>query len=278
MDCNQIAIVGLGLIGGSVLKALQGFHNAEFFGIDMDADVLEAARQAGLLSKKRLNQEEILAQADVTFICLPPDSAIEFINGHTFKKGSLVTDVCGVKKRIVAGIENKEIDFIGGHPMAGKEESGFFASDGDLFKGASYLITPTPENMPEHVALLKEMIAYMGCRKAVVTTPEEHDDMIAYTSQLMHVVAVVLCDSERLAKASDFSAGSLRDCTRVAKLDSRLWSRLFLQNKEALLDCICEFEGSLSLLKAFLETESEEELEGFLRRCSDRKRQFFKEK
>jgi len=277
VKCKKIAVVGLGLIGGSILKALQGFENAELYGVDLNADVIRQAKAEGLIGAEDLTESEILAQADVVFICLHPAAAVTYINRGGFKRGALVTDVCGIKQAVLNKITNTDIDFIGGHPMAGKEVSGFYASDATLFYGASYLLTPGPENSEEHLALLKRMIAHMGCREAVITTAEEHDDMIAYTSQLMHVVATVLCDSKRLDRAQNFSAGSLRDCTRVAKLDSRLWSQLFLENKDSLLNCIQEFEESLQEVKNCLLTEDKVNLEAFLRRCSERKMKFFRE-
>ncbi len=274
MKCKKIAIVGLGLIGGSILKALQGFDDATFYGIDMDEKVVNQAKQEGYLSKEILSKEEILVQADVSFICLPPKATIAFINDHRFKPGALVTDVCGVKQAIYQGITNQEIDFVGAHPMAGKESSGFGASDGKLFLNASYLITKTPDNLPEHIMLLERMANHMGFRETVFTTPQEHDDMIAYTSQLMHVVAAVLCDSKRLDNARNFSAGSLRDCTRVGKLDSKLWSSLFLLNRGDLLGCIDEFSESLQKIRSLIEANDETGLKSFLDGTSDRKKKF----
>lgn len=180
----------------------------------------------------------------------------------------------GVKQAIYEGLTNPNIDFIGGHPMAGREVSGFSASDATLFRNAGYLITPTETNSPEHVELLKRMAAYIGCRETVITTPAEHDAMIAYTSQLMHVVAAVLCASPRLLKAKDFSAGSLRDCTRVAKLDSRLWSQLFLANREELSACITEFENGLDVIKACLSRDDAAGLADFLEQSVQRKAEF----
>lgn len=274
MNCKTIAIVGLGLIGGSVLKALQGFNDAEIYGIDRDEAVLLKAKQLKLITDDHLTTEEITKKADVTFVCLPPDATISFINEHNFKETSLVTDVCGVKQAIYEKLVNPNLHFIGGHPMAGKEESGFDASEATLFQNASYLLTPTEKNLPKHIELLKQMADYMGFRETVITTPAEHDLMIAYTSQLMHVVAVALCDSELLDESKRFSAGSLRDCTRVAKLDSRLWSRLFLLNKQELIQCIDEFSGSLTKIKDLIRSEDEKGLKAFLESCSDRKRRF----
>ncbi len=274
MKCKNIVIVGLGLIGGSVLKALQGFPEAVFYGIDQDGTVIEQAKKEGLICRENVSEEAILAKADVCFICLHPDATVDYINTHNFGKGTLVTDVCGVKQAIYQGITNPDIDFIGGHPMAGKESSGYYASEGSLFHGASYLLTPTENNLPEHIELLKEMAAYMGFRETVITTPEKHDDMIAYTSQLMHVVAAVLCDSERLDDAKSYSAGSLRDCTRVAKLDSRLWSRLFLLNRKELLSCMDEFSDSLQKIRTLIANEDEKGLKTFLDGTSGRKQRF----
>ena len=114
----------------------------------------------------------------------------------------------------------------------------------------------------------------MGFRETVITTPEEHDKMIAYTSQLMHIVAVALCDNELLDESGRFSAGSLRDCTRVAKLDSKLWTRLFLLNKEELVHCIDAFADSLKMFGDLIREEKEEELTSQLEECSERKRRF----
>lgn len=274
MKCKIIAVIGLGLIGGSVLKALQGFDDVVFYGVDNDETVLSAAKEQGLICDDDLTPDEITKMADVTFVCLHPDGVIDFINNHRFKKNALVTDVSGVKQAIYAGLNNPDVDFIGGHPMAGKEESGFLASDKELFKNASYLLTPTERNFPEHIDLLKRMIAYMGCRETVITTPTEHDRMIAYTSQLMHIVAVALCDNERLDASKNFSAGSLRDCTRVAKLDSNLWTRLFLLNKNDLVSCIDEFSASLQKFRNLIGSDNESELKRLLENCSDRKRRF----
>ncbi|MGN1058865.1 MAG: prephenate dehydrogenase [Clostridia bacterium] len=274
MNCKHIAIVGLGLIGGSLLKALQGFEGAVFHGIDRDADVVRRACAEGLLAAEPQGEADILQLADVTIVCLPPVAAIDFMNRSVFKKDALVTDVCGVKQAIYAGLTNREIDFIGGHPMAGKETSGYAASDGNLFQNASYLITPDENSRPEHVAFLKDMAAYIGCRETVLTTPADHDRMIAYTSQLMHVVAVSLCDNPQLDDAKRFSAGSLRDCTRVARLDSGLWSQLFMLNKQALTTCVEEFENSLDRFKGYLASDDESGLRDFLEEATRRKLRF----
>ncbi len=277
MSWNDIAIVGLGLIGGSLLKALQGFCGANIYGIDTDEAVLRAAREEKLIANGTLTNEEILKKADLVLVCLHPDLTIQYINENSFKPGALVSDVCGVKEILYENITNHDVDFIGGHPMAGKEASGYFASDKNLFCGAAYLLTPTHDNQPEHITLLQKMTAYIGCRETVLTTPKEHDAMIAYTSQLMHVVAIALCDNERLSKAKNFSAGSLRDCTRVAKLDSRLWSRLFLMNKAELSLCIDVFSDSLQKIKHYIDTEDEAGLEAFLKQATKRKETFLKE-
>lgn len=278
MKYKSITIVGLGLIGGSLLKALQGFEDAILYGVDTNKAVVEKAQELQLISNGNMSQDEIILSSDVTFICLPPNETINFLNHHSFKKNSLVTDVCGIKQEIYRQIERRDFDFIGGHPMAGKESSGFSASDEQLFYNAYYLLTPDKKNNPEHIELLKQIALYIGCKDVIITTPEEHDRIIAYTSQLMHIVAVALCDNPLLEASSQFSAGSLRDCTRVAQLDPFLWSQLFLLNKDELVTCIEKFISSLHHLKSMIQTEREADLKLFLKSASERKMKFLLEK
>lgn len=275
---RNLLIVGLGLIGGSLAKALRGYPNLTLYGLDQNVETLHLAERDGAIAKGFQNPGEILPQCDVVILCIPPLATIEWINQNQFRPGTLVTDVCGVKQSVLSGIQNNNIDYIPGHPMAGKESSGYENADKDLFYGANYILTPQPCNTPEHLALLKSLLQYIGCRKIVITTPRRHDEMIAYTSQLMHVVAAALCDNPLLDEAEGFSAGSLRDCTRVAKLDSRMWTELFLENKEELARQITEFEHSMDVIKYALLKNDAATLERFLQNASDRKRRYLSEK
>ena len=241
----KILIVGLGIIGGSYAKALRGFPNAEIYGADRNDEVIKKAEKDGVIIKGYKDAADFSEYADVVILCVTPECAVKIINGTPFKKNTLVTDVCGVKGYIFDEIENSDIDYIGGHPMAGKESSGYESSDPELFKNANYIVVPGRNNTAEHKELLNSIIKYIGCKKITVTNPENHDKMIAYTSQLMHIVAAALCDNECLDSSEAYSAGSLRDCTRVAKLDPEMWSELFCENREALAEQIEIFSNSL---------------------------------
>lgn len=274
----KILIVGLGLIGGSLAKALHGFRNADIYGIDKNAAVLKQAETDGVILCGFPDGDSISQECDLVIVCICPQQAANFINRERFKKNALITDVCGVKQFLYQSVNREDIHYVGGHPMAGKENGGYENSDANLFRGASYIITPNADDATEHVTMLHEMAEYIGCKKVVETTPEKHDEMISYTSQLMHVVAIALCDNHLLDKAEGFSAGSLRDCTRVAKLNSSMWSELFLTNREELIQRINEFEQSMDAVKNALSAEDSEALRSFLETASQRKGRYLSEK
>ena len=163
------------------------------------------------------------------------------------------------------------MDFIGAHPMAGREVGGYKSSTDTLFNKASFLITPTEKNKPENVALIRELAEYIGCKHVVTTTPEEHDAVIAYTSQLMHVVAVALCDNPMIERSTFFSAGSLRDCTRVAIINAEMWSELFVENKDALVDRIIEMQASLEKIKQAVADSDRGKLEEIMKHATAQK-------
>ena len=235
----NIAVVGLGLIGGSICKALKANTFHHIMGIDTDKETINKALKAGAID------EEIgvdrLCEANLTVIALYPFSIVKFVkeNADKFKKGSIVMDICGVKGYIVNNctpvLEEKGVIFIGTHPMAGTEHSGFDYSSAELFSKASFIITPT-ENTPQiAIDLVSTLGACMNFGQVVIATPEQHDRNIAYTSQLAHVVSNAYVKSPSLLKADGFSAGSFLDLTRVAYLNEEMWSGLFMCNKEALL-------------------------------------------
>ncbi|MBQ9482797.1 MAG: prephenate dehydrogenase [Ruminiclostridium sp.] len=235
----NIAVVGLGLIGGSFCKALKKNTFHHIMGIDTNRDAIAKALEYGAID------EEItpgrLGEANLTIICLYPQAIVNFVkeNAIHFKKGSIVIDSCGIKEYVVKectpALDEQGVIFVGCHPMAGREFSGFDYSQEDLFKGASFIITPT-ENTPQiAVDLLQTLAGSIGFGKAVVSTPQKHDEVIAYTSQLAHVVSNAYVKSPVMLNYDGFSAGSFQDLTRVAKLNEFMWSELFMCNKEALL-------------------------------------------
>ncbi len=276
------AVVGLGLIGGSIARRLRGFHDTKIIGIDKNEETLFAALRDGVIDEAHQNGE-VLSCADLVILCLYPKANVDFVkeNAHLFKKGAVLTDVSGVKEYVIENIKKylpEDVDFVGGHPMAGREVGGYQSSTDTLFDGASYLITPQKENLPKSVAVVREMAEYIGCAHVVTTSASEHDAIVAYTSQLMHVVAVALCDNPMIERSTYFSAGSLRDCTRVAVINEKMWSELFLENKNELSKRIEEMQKSLEKVKSALKDDDCEELEKIMRSATEKKLKWLGEK
>lgn len=235
---NKIVIVGLGLIGGSLAKALQEYTDCTVAGIDTNANVLDAALKSGAIDKIGTNED--IRGADILYLCTYPQAAIDFVTAHAGEIGErcIVTDTCGIKSAIcpqlAALAKEHHFVFVGGHPMAGKEKNGFEASEAALFDGASYLLIPC--GAPNWaIDTMKALAVSLGFGGTVVTTPEHHDTMIAYTSQLPHVLACSYVLSPCCPQHNGFSAGSYRDVSRVARINEQLWSELFLDNRVALV-------------------------------------------
>jgi len=272
---KKLVIVGLGLIGGSMAIASRGFEDYEVIGIDVSQPTLRFAAEHGVADHVT-EDVNVLAQADVTMLCLHPQGIVRFLeqHKHDFKPGSLVTDVCGIKTAIMqaASCLPPEVDFIGCHPMAGKETSGVEHADGHLFRGAHFILTPRRDSTPEHIALMERWAEYIGCRDVVKTTPEQHDAIIAYTSQVMHIMAVAVCDDPDLFSCKGFEGGSFRDCTRVAALDVPLWTQLFSMNAPALTRVIKNLEENLHAYRTALESGDTRLLSEKLAHSAARKR------
>lgn len=271
----NIAVVGLGLIGGSICKALKANTFHHIMGIDSDKETIRKALDTGAIDEEI--SVEKLGEANLTIVALYPMAIVDFVkeNADRFRKGSIVMDICGIKNYIVKNctpvLEEKGVIFIGTHPMAGTEHSGFDYSDGDLFRNASFIITPS-ENTPQiAIDLVSTLGACMNFGKVVIATPEQHDRNIAYTSQLAHVVSNAYVKSPSLFNADGFSAGSFLDLTRVAYLNEEMWSGLFLCNKEALLFEINNIIHSLSEYRDAMENDDIATLKELLKVGRERK-------
>lgn len=279
----EIAIIGLGLIGGSIARRLRGFHNARVKAYNRSKEVLELAKKDGVIDVACTTPGEAMDNADLIILCLYPQLNIDMVreNLSHIKDGAVITDVSGVKQFMVENLMEilpPTVDFVGAHPMAGREVGGYQSSTDTLFENASFLITPVPENRPESIKLVREMAEYIGCKHVVTTTPKEHDAIIAYTSQLMHIVAVALCDNPMIERSTFFSAGSLRDCTRVAKINEVMWSELFVENKDELVKRIREMEESLEKLAVATENGDREELERIMKHSCEQKLKWLEER
>ena len=237
----KISVVGLGLIGGSFARAIKAYTPHVCLGVEkeLDSKAVQMALHADAIDQAITPKQ--LGEADLSIVCLHPQGIIDFIkeNRGYFKKGSIVIDTGGVKGAIVNEVadvlKEEGVIFMGAHPMAGREFSGFAYSKADLYKGASLILTPD-ESVPEEAKKLVEGLALdLKFGRIVYTTPEEHDRTIAFTSQLAHVISSAYIKSPTVKKESGFSAGSFKDLTRVAKLNENMWTDLFFMNREALL-------------------------------------------
>ncbi len=259
----NILIVGLGLIGASLAKAIKKNTNHTVFGWNRTQSVTARALADGVIDKTG-DLEVIIPQADVTIINFYPQAIVPFIREHKdlFKQDSIVTDSCGIKTKICKELENDDFNFyyIGGHPMAGREVSGYDNSLATLFDNASFICTPydnTPKAKTDTLVSLAEEI---GFAQTVVTTPEHHDEMIAFTSQIAHVLACSYVLSPLAPYHRGFSAGSYRDVSRVARINADMWTQLFLDNKKALTQEIDDLVSNLLVFKESIEKDDEKTL------------------
>ena len=277
MEKKTILVVGLGLIGGSLAMALQGFEGWEVVGAVRSQATYDKAVARHAAHRVTMDGPGELGQADVVILCQDPRGIMDFLRDHRekFRPGSLVLDVCGIKTAIMeaAGCLPEGVDFIGCHPMAGKEVSGIDHAEATLFRNTHFIITPRADSTPEHLELLSRMAAHCQFRYVVSTTCARHDGLIAYTSQLMHVIALSVCDSEQLFTCMGFEGGSFRDCTRVAALDVPLWTQLFTLNAPALTRVVEELEGRLRAYRQAIAAGDREALAAMLEHAAGRKKQ-----
>ncbi|MBQ6820090.1 MAG: prephenate dehydrogenase [Clostridium sp.] len=262
----RILIVGLGVIGGSYAMALKASGYEDIYGIDNNLETLSKAKSLGIIKEGYIDGKEIIKESDLIIISLYPMLVKDFINNNKeyFKKGAIVTDATGIKGHFIDDILKilpKEIDFIFGHPMAGREKRGIDFASKEVFKGANYLITVTERNKKENIELLEKIIYDMGFKRIKKIDPVYHDKMIAFTSQLPHVIAVSLINSDEEERdTGSFIGDSYRDLTRIANINEDLWSELFFGNKENLLETIDNFIVEVNNIKEALINNDEESL------------------
>ena len=230
----------------------------------------------GLVHEATLDTAAALARADVTILCATPQGIMDLLEEHHahFKPGSLVTDVCGVKTAVLekARLLPPEVDFIGSHPMAGTEFAGIEHALPTVFQGSNWIMVPRPESTGEHKAFIRRMARHVGCQDVREIPPERHDAIIAYTSQLMHIVALSVCDDAELFQCQGYEGSSFRDVTRVAALDPDMWTDLMSANAPALTQVIRRLEENLHAYRIALDNRDRERLHAKLTYSSNRKR------
>ena len=273
----EIVIVGLGLIGGSLAKALKQNTSHRVLGMDVNDDVLLDACSCGAIDGKAALSD--LERVDVVYLCLYPEDILDFVRsyGSRLKPGCVLTDACGIKQEICAAMEalsqNAPYQFVAGHPMAGKEQSGFAASDPSIFIGASYILVPGKAS-PQAVAVVEGLARQMGFGRVVKVTAQEHDRNIAYTSQVPHVLACAYVLSPRCKEHQGFSAGSYRDVSRVARINAELWADLFLSNRAELSDELAELIRNIESIREAVDCGDREKIVALLSAAREKKEKF----
>ncbi len=267
----NIAIVGLGLIGGSVAKSLKGLKNAHVFGIDTDQMTLEKAKADDVIEDGFTSANNILDKIDLTIICVYPKATTNFLseNIELFKQDSIVIDMAGVKEYVMDAAKasgvTKRVNFIGGHPMAGREVGGYDSSLETLFDGSGFLLVPDENASKESIETVIEILKFMGFSSIKNTTAKEHDETIAFTSQILHVIAVALSKNDYYYADKAFKGGSFRDYTRIALINESLWSETLMENRKYLLKRIDEFEDEMRIIKQALLDEDKPTLRNILK-------------
>ena len=248
----KVLICGLGLIGASLAKTLKKNTTHTVLGWNRTPSVTEKALRDGVIDRTG-DIDELMSDADITFVNFYPDAIVPFILEHknSFKKDSIVTDSCGIKTKICKELEHEKLNFyyVGAHPMAGREVGGYDNSQDTLFDKASFIVTPY-ENTPRNkVDALVGLAQDMKFARTGVTTPEHHDEMIAFTSQIAHVLACSYVLSPLAPMHPGYSAGSYRDVSRVARINAEMWSDLFIDNKDALVREVDDLVSNLMKFK-----------------------------
>lgn len=278
---KKILIVGLGLIGGSYAAALSQ-NGWEVGAIDPDPQAIAFAEKAGFIRHGRTEPEaEYVGKFDIVVFALYPHVLLEWLEkyGPWLRDGALATDVTGVKSGVVERAQAllfPRVEFIGAHPMAGREVSGVENARADLFRGANYIVTPTSANTEEAIACCEALGRMLGARNISRLTPKEHDEMIGFLSQLTHCIAVALMTCKESRHLVDYTGDSFRDLTRIAKINENMWTELFLWNREELLSQMDLFIAHFAKLRDALAQGDEETMKSMMRLSTERRRYFDK--
>ena len=282
---TKFFIIGLGLIGGSYAKALtkKGYT---VYAIDTNRITIEFAKEQGIITDgetdvKSAYKKGFFDKADLAIFALYPTAMLDWLEKYQqlFKKNIIITDVSGVKTNIIDKAQNMlrhDLEFVGSHPMAGKESSGIANSDDSIFKVANFIITPTEKNTPDAIATIHQLGEILGFHTISNLDPKTHDETIGFLSQLTHAIAVSLMTCNNSEHLEKYTGDSFRDLTRIAKINEKLWPELFFLNKDVLIKHIDTFSLELQKLKSYVETEDEESLKHMFIQSTARRKAFDK--
>ena len=276
---KKILIVGLGLIGGSYAE---GFTNKVYYvgALTRSQKSIDYALDKGIIKEGQIDvTAEFVSKFDVVIFALYPEQFTNWIMKYQycFKPGTLISDVTGVKCEIVYKIQSilrKDVEFVPAHPMAGREVYGVENSTSKIFNGANYIVTPTSDNTKEAIEDVAEIGNILGFRKVSYLTPQEHDEMIGFLSQLTHCIAVSLMVCKESKHLVDFTGDSFRDLTRIAKINEKMWTELFIMNKHELLSQMDLFLGQFRKLRDALAQDDKQTMQEMMRTSTERRKYF----
>lgn len=279
-DIN-ILIIGLGVIGGSYASALseKGYH---VNGITLNQKDIDYALERKMIEYgSTVSSPELISQADLIILALYPDDAVKWAKEYSryMKNGSVLSDVSGVKSPVVSSIQSvvpDGIEFISAHPMAGREQSGIEFSDPSVFVGANFIISPSEKNTPEAIELCRSLAKELGFSRISTLSAKEHDEMIAFLSQLTHCIAVTLMTSNQTPDMEKYTGDSFRDLTRIAKINDAMWSKLFMANRDFLLKEMDAFSKEFNKFRNYLADGNVDEMRNMMRLSTARRSLFDK--
>ena len=271
----NVGIVGLGLIGGSMAKSIKARTAHTVWGTDLDQETMTLARMSGAIDGPLT--EKNLPDCDLILVAICPGAAIQWVKDHAgnIAPSAILVDLCGVKRVVVKALTpiaaERGFAYIGGHPMAGRERGGFTASSEDLYLGASMILTPDKRTDMQLLETLKAFFLDIGFAGLTFSDPEEHDRIIAFTSQLAHITSSAYVKSPEAQRRRGFSAGSFQDMTRVARLDEDMWTELFLDDADYLIRELDILIDNLTAYSAALKSGDAEQVRALLREGRERK-------
>ena len=274
---TRFLIVGLGLLGGSYAKALkkQGFSVEA---VTRSQSTIDYALEQGIIDGgAAFPDPDIIGRADFVVLAMYPQTLLDWVKAHQryFKPGALITDVTGVKTCVVEPVQQMlrpDVEFIAAHPMAGRETLGVRNADDSIFRGANYIVTPTEKNTTQAIEACEELGRVLGFARVSRLTPEKHDEMIGFVSQLTHAIAVALMTCNDIEGLEKYTGDSFRDLTRIAKINDEMWSELFLANREALLEQMDQFAAQFALMRQQLAAGDREGMRDVMRRSTVRRK------
>ena len=280
---NKVLIVGLGLIGGSYAKCFSS-NGIKVYAITKDIKDIEYAKSNNIIIDGTVDvTKEFVNKFDRIILCLYPKTMLEWVNNYKdyIKDGAIIADVSGVKSDILYKIQDlldNKAEFIGSHPMAGKESSGLIESSGDLFKNANYIITPSDKNTVDGIKFSENIGKLIGAKNISTLTPEKHDKMIAFLSQLTHAIAVSLMTSnDDYEDLVLYTGDSFRDLTRIANINENMWSELFILNKNELVNSIDSFTNELIKLRNDILNDNVDNIKESMKKSTYRRKFFNKD-